>query len=428
MSETKYFKCDKCRHTEPINESSFYPIKGVDNAEWCTRCGEDSCSVCNSTADYDYPHMYHQFEVKTAQEAMDSPYDFTGWFVFYCNSCVGKGLHKEFHKGHRKQEKKDSKLNSLKLDKLLRNLDKICFDPIGYLANAELLKNDEVVLLYNKGICGSDRPEWKELETKVYQVEIENEIINLQELSVGFEEIREAFIAEIRQNKKDWEVKEPIKGSDSGSVVQHKSGWRSWRLGIIKYWSEIEKYSIDNRNQDNSQKRKGEDLDNEREPKKPRHDNVDKDKGRVSEIEIIRGKGNDGENNPSKKDDEKDAKKLVISLLAIKKITLTAEGNLVIEFNENGRIVPPTQTITTGHISQSQELQKVKDYLQKENKNSISRQEFDKIMNPNSTTATPTKNPESNHALLIAGGVGILVIGGLIVGLLISKRRGKKGQ
>jgi len=35
-------------------------------------------------------------------------------------------------------------------------------DPLGYLANAELLKNDEAVLLYNKGICGSDKPEWKE--------------------------------------------------------------------------------------------------------------------------------------------------------------------------------------------------------------------------------------------------------------------------
>jgi hypothetical protein len=51
----------------------------------------------------------------------------------------------------------DNSLN--KKQKLISNLDKICLDPIGHLANAELLKSDQAVLLYNKGICGSDKPE-----------------------------------------------------------------------------------------------------------------------------------------------------------------------------------------------------------------------------------------------------------------------------
>ncbi|CAI2201166.1 15695_t:CDS:2, partial [Funneliformis geosporum] len=48
-------------------------------------------------------------------------------------------------------------------EKLLRNLDKICIEQTGHLANAELLKNDE--------------------ENEYFFLEIEGEEINLEELS-----------------------------------------------------------------------------------------------------------------------------------------------------------------------------------------------------------------------------------------------------
>ncbi|MCE8162895.1 MAG: hypothetical protein I3273_00985 [Candidatus Moeniiplasma glomeromycotorum] len=129
-------------------------------------------------------------------------------------------------------------------EKLLRNLDKICIDPIGYLVNAELLKKDSTVLLYNKGICGSDISKWKELESKVQKVEIEGEIIDL-EIAVNasdlYEEIKKALVNEIKENKNDWQIKEPVKGSDSGIIVQHKDGRKHWKtLGFIKEWAEIE--------------------------------------------------------------------------------------------------------------------------------------------------------------------------------------------
>jgi len=36
-------------------------------------------------------------------------------------------------------------------EKLLRNLDKISLDPIGYLADAEIVKSNEVEVNYQKG-------------------------------------------------------------------------------------------------------------------------------------------------------------------------------------------------------------------------------------------------------------------------------------
>ncbi|CAI2192120.1 4244_t:CDS:2 [Funneliformis geosporum] len=77
-------------------------------------------------------------------------------------------------------------------EKLLRNLDKICIEQTGHLANAELLKNDkENEYFFRKGIY----------------VEIEGEEINLEELSKRdygtYQKIGEALIKEIKDSPQD---------------------------------------------------------------------------------------------------------------------------------------------------------------------------------------------------------------------------------
>lgn len=116
---------------------------------------------------------------------------------------------------------------------------------------------------------------------------------------------------------------------------------------------------------------------------------------------------------------ERDNQALIINLKAIKKITLTSDNNLVIEFNVNDK--SETQIITNKQITNSQELQKAKNYLQKENKNSISQQEFNSLINTNSTTPTSTEKPKNNYALLIGGGMAVLVVG-VVIGLLVRNR------
>lgn len=114
-----------------------------------------------------------------------------------------------------------------------------------------------------------------------------------------------------------------------------------------------------------------------------------------------------------------DTKTFIINPKTIKKITLTSDGNLVIEFNINDK--SETQIITNKQITDSQELQKAKNYLQKENKNSISQQEFNSLINTNSTTPTSTEKPKNNNALLIGGGITILAVG-VVIGLLVRNR------
>src|SRR4051812_1312943 len=56
--------------------------------------------------------------------------------------------------GNSTSEKNDNQL-SLVGKKLLLNLDKISLDPIGYLANAEIVKGNEVEENYNGGVNNS---------------------------------------------------------------------------------------------------------------------------------------------------------------------------------------------------------------------------------------------------------------------------------
>lgn len=166
----------------------------------------------------------------------------------------------------------------------------------------------------------------------------------------------------------------------------------------------------------NNHKRKGEELDSECEPKKLHYDS---DKSPVSKIGFVNNEKSDSENNPIKPNN----KTLIINLKTIKKITLTSDGNLVIEFNINDK--SETQIITNKQITNSQELQKAKNYLQKANKSSISQQEFNSLINTNSAkTPASTEKPKDNHALLIGGGIAVLVVG-VVIGLLVSKKSKK---
>ena len=242
---------------------------------------------------------------------------------------------------------------------LLRNLDKICLGPTGQLVNSEPLKSDKVVLLFNKGLETSD--EWKELKTKLYQVEIEGEVINLKQFKHS--EIVAELVKEIKQSKEDWEIKKSVFGSDSGLMIQHKSGRRHWKSAFLTYehWDEIKA--------------------------------------------LLKNKD-----------------KSLVNLKNIEKITLNRE-NLVIEFkgNENNKTI--AQIITPEQMEDNQELQAVKNYCQKNNKTSLNQQEISDFVNSDFVS---TKESEKNNTpLLIGGGVAVLVIG-LIIGVLIGKNSKNK--
>src|SRR5207248_10473872 len=93
------------------------------------------------------------------------------------------------------------------------------------------------------------------------------------------------------------------------------------------------------------------------------------------------------EKSPNQTDNET----LIINLKNVKKITQTAEGNLVIEFNSKQKDnYSFSQTITPEQINNSKELQKVKNYLEKNNQTSLSQQELEKIFNKSSNSSVST--------------------------------------
>lgn len=114
---------------------------------------------------------------------------------------------------------------------------------------------------------------------------------------------------------------------------------------------------------------------------------------------------------------EKDLIKLLLQYFQEKKIkSIKLDNNELVIAYDDGQLVKKPNN--------SQELQKINDYFQKNNKQELTRQELNSMVNANNTNA-PSKEPKSNNALLVVGGIGILVVG-LIVGILISKRKSKK--
>jgi hypothetical protein len=133
-------------------------------------------------------------------------------------------------------------------EKLLRNLDKICLDPIGYLANAELVKNSDI-----ENDFYTNTPKWTEFSEKLYKIEIEGKEIDLRK--VKWEDtraVKNALISEIKQNPQDWKIENSniyrYKGDgisntipDTFKVLRHKSGRRHWNVGIIYGTGNLEK-------------------------------------------------------------------------------------------------------------------------------------------------------------------------------------------
>ena len=84
-----------------------------------------------------------------------------------------------------------------------------------------------------------------------------------------------------------------------------------------------------------------------------------------------------------------------------------------------------SQTITPDQIKSNQELQKVKNYLDKNNQNSLNQQELERILSPSNNSVSP-KKPKDNNLLLIGSIMfGILIVGIIITGLLIKRDKNK---
>jgi len=91
----------------------------------------------------------------------------------------------------------------------------------------------------------------------------------------------------------------------------------------------------------------------------------------------------------------------------IKEISLTQEGNLLIEYNTG-----KTETITSDQANR-QGLQKVISYYQKNNQTNLSQQDLINTSNTNS----PTTSPKSNNTLLIGFIIGVVLTIGITFGL-----------
>jgi len=133
----------------------------------------------------------------------------------------------------------------------------------------------------------------------------------------------------------------------------------------------------------------------------PEKDNSSEAENSVKTIRF-ENKENNSQNNSAKSND--DNKVQIIDPRSIKQITLTADGNLVIEFNseklENGDSISQNQqVITSEQINNNQELQKIKNYCQRNGKNSLSQQELNSLINTNksdSALANKIKNDNNN--------------------------------
>ena len=147
-------------------------------------------------------------------------------------------------------------------------------------------------------------------------------------------------------------------------------------------------------------------------------------------VKVIKFENNDDKipANPAseKSPNQTDNETLIINLKSVKKITLSAEGNLVIEFKKESNLHSMPQTIFAEQLSQSQELQKVKNYLEKNNQTSLNQQELGKLFSGSDNKPALTKEPQGNNKILIGGALGGVLILGIGIGLLLKKKKVKK--
>jgi hypothetical protein len=159
----------------------------------------------------------------------------------------------------------------------------------------------------------------------------------------------------------------------------------------------------------------------------PGKDNLSEGKNNVKTIKFESKEDNPAnstENSPIKTDNQT----LIINLKDIKQITLTTDGNLVIEFNNSESNHSISQVITSEQINNNQELQKVKNYCQKNNKSALNQQELNSLINANKTNSTPTPKTkdDNNNALGIGLAIVVALIVGLAIGLVLKRKKGTK--
>jgi hypothetical protein len=294
-------------------------------------------------------------------------------------------FHPECAKKHFVGKEQSSEKNARIKEKLLRNLDKICLDPLGDLANAELLEDKEIENKYYW------KPNYKSSEHKkiadqIYKVEIEGEEVDLEKLffagSENYYELKRAIIAEIKQNPQEWKISFSPERPELQHIkwmVQHQSGRRHWKFGIQyllpdlekeKYWAEIEALI------------KGSPLPN---------DNQEND---INNVEWI---------------------KSYFQKKGIKKITLSDDGELVITYNNNNN--NNNEIKTSQQIVNNSELSSIIDYCQRHNKKEIG-------WGDNSANTNNTSSPFKNKYLWLVGGIALVAIISTII--VLSFRQKKK--
>ena len=128
---------------------------------------------------------------------------------------------------------------------------------------------------------------------------------------------------------------------------------------------------------------------------------------------------------PEKSPSEREVQTLIIKWRSIKRITLTAGEDLIIELNEaeTNSDSQGIQVINSSQVSSSQEFQKVKNYLKESGEESVDQQKLNSILN-SSNTNEPTGNSDNNYFLT----TGLSIIAALTIGLairLLIKRKFK---
>ena len=202
-------------------------------------------------------------ETENCKQCNQSVSQKEGWIQQWNGRKIGDGptpnIIAHFHPECAKKyfaDKEQANENNVRIkEKLLRNLDKLCFDPGSYLANNEYLKTDQAEEEYQKTFNLPYQRDWKNRYLKIV---IDGEEISLYDWDntcSEYYEVKRELIkkikSEIKQNPSEWKI-EKGKNENYGDkslnqLVKHQpSGRRYWKIAINHYWggssSEIEKY------------------------------------------------------------------------------------------------------------------------------------------------------------------------------------------
>lgn len=128
----------------------------------------------------------------------------------------------------------DSSTKNLK-EKILSNLDKICIDSHGNLANAEVMKQEEANKFFAKEV-DENSSEFKEWREKVWKIEVNGEALDLEKLELeDFFNIKEELIQQIKQNPHEWIIEETThwRSRYKYFLRNKKTGTKHWQSGFI---------------------------------------------------------------------------------------------------------------------------------------------------------------------------------------------------